>query len=62
MAFSKITHRRRRRRELRGKTLGQRRGIWVKIRGPNTLKLIISVGFMIYRIFRSVLKIHQFFE
>lgn len=62
MAFSKITYRRRRRRELRGQPLEQRRGIWTKLRTPNTLKLIVSVGFMIYRVFRYVLRIHQLFE
>jgi hypothetical protein len=62
MAFSKITYRRRRRRELRGEPLEQRRGFWTKLRSPNTLKFIISVGFMIYRVFRSMQKIHQLFE
>jgi hypothetical protein len=62
MAFSKITYRRRRRRGLRGEPLEQRRGFWKKLRSPNTLKLIISVGFMIYRIFRYALKFRQFFE
>jgi hypothetical protein len=62
MAFSKITYRRRRRRELRGKPLEQRRGFWTKLRTPNTLKLIISMGFMSYRIFRFVLMLHQLFE
>jgi hypothetical protein len=62
MAFSKITYRRRRRRELRGEPLEQRRGFWNKLRTPNTLKFVISVGFMIYRFFRYALRIHQFFE
>ena len=62
MAFSKITYRRRRRRELRGEPLEQRRGFWRNLRSPNTLKLIISVGFMIYRIFRYALRVQKFFE
>lgn len=61
MASSKITYRRRRRRGLRGKPLEQRRG-WSRLRSPITLKFIISMGLMIYRIFRLGLKIHQFFE
>lgn len=62
MAFSKITYRRRRRRGLRGEPLEQRRGFWGKLRSSYTLKLIISLGFMIYRIFRYALRVHQFFE
>jgi hypothetical protein len=62
MAFSKITHRRRRRRGLRGKPLEQRRGFWGQLRNPNTLKFTISVGFMIYRAIRYVLMDHQFFK
>lgn len=61
MASSKITYRRRRRRGLRGKPLEQRRG-WSRLRTPIALRLIISVGFMIYRILRLVLRGHQFFE
>lgn len=62
MAFSKITHRRRRRRELRGEPLEQRRGFWRHIRNPDTLKLIISVGCTIYRAIRFLLMIRQLFE
>ena len=62
MAFPKITYRRRRRRELRGEPLEQRRGFWRRLRCPNTLKLIIAVGFIIYRIFRFTLRVHQLFE
>jgi len=62
MAFSKITYRRRRRRELRGKPLEQRRGFWMKLRSPKTFKLVNSMGMMIYRIFRIALRVHQFFE
>lgn len=61
MASSKITYRRRRRRGLRGKPLEQRRG-WSRLRTPITLKTIISMGFLIYRIFRLVLKVYQLFE
>lgn len=61
MASSKITYRRRRRRGLRGEPLEQRRG-WSRLRSPITLRLIIWVGFTIYRIFRLALRVHQFIE
>ncbi len=56
MASNNITPRRRRRRELRGKPLGRRRGLWQKLRSPNTLKLIFKIGFFIYRFFRWILE------
>jgi hypothetical protein len=62
MAFFKITYRRRRRRELRGEPLEQRRGFWVNIRKPNTWRLIVSVGLLIYRIYRWVLRVIELFE
>jgi hypothetical protein len=55
MAFSKITYRRRRRRELRGEPLEQRRGFWSNIRNPNTWRLIVSMGFLVYRFTRWIL-------
>lgn len=62
MAFSKITYRRRRRRELRGKPLEQRRGFWIKLRNPNAWRLIVSVGILIYRVFRLILRVFGLFE
>lgn len=62
MAFFKITYRQRRRRELRGEPLEQRRGFWQKLRNPDTWRLIVSVGFLIYRFTRWVLRIFDFFE
>lgn len=62
MAFSKITYRRRRRRGLRGEPLEQRRGFWRRLRNPNTLKSIFSVGIMIFRVVRYLLMIRHFFE
>ena len=62
MAFPKITYRRRRRRELRGEPLEQRRGFWRKLRSPNTWSFIVSVGLLIYRIYRWVLGVFELFE
>lgn len=62
MAFSKITYRRRRRRGLRGEPLEQRRGFWRNLRSPNTLKLILSVSFLIYKICSLVLNFHRLFK
>ncbi len=62
MAFSKITYRRRRRRELRGEPLEQRRGLWKKLQNPNTWGLIVSVGLLIYRTYRWVLRVFELFE
>jgi hypothetical protein len=62
MAFSKITYRRRRRRGLRGKALEQRRGFWSNLKNTNTLRLIISMGFMIYRVIRFALRHFHFVE
>jgi hypothetical protein len=53
------THRRRRRRELRGEPLEQRRGFWQKLRNPNTWRIIVSGGLLIWRFYRLILK---FFE
>ena len=62
MAFSKITYRRRRRRELRGEPLEQRRGFWNFIRNPNTWRLVVSVGLLVYRVTRLTLRIFNLFE
>lgn len=62
MAFSKITYRRRRRRELRGKPLEQRRGFWIKLRNPTVWSLIVSVGILIYRFFRLILRVFGLLE
>lgn len=62
MSFSKITYRRRRRRGLRGKALEQRRGFWVSLKNPNTLRFIMSMGLMIYRVIRFALRHLHFFE
>jgi hypothetical protein len=62
MAFPKITYRRRRRRELRGEPLEQRRGFWIKLRNPTACRLIVSVGILIYRFFRLILRVFELFE
>jgi hypothetical protein len=62
MAFSRFTYRQRRRRELRGKPLEQRRGFWRKLRSPNTWRLIVSVGLLIVRFYRLILRVFELFE
>ena len=46
MALSDETHRRRR-----------RRGFWRKLRSPRTLKVIIKMAFVIYRVIRWLMDI-----
>lgn len=62
MAFSKITYRRRRRRELRGEPLEQRRGFWLRLRNPDTWRLVVTTGFLIYRFTRWVMRVFGLFE
>lgn len=62
MAFSKITYRRWRRRELRGEPLEQRRGFWLRLRNPDTWRLVVSTGILVYRFMRWILKVFDLFE
>lgn len=62
MAFPKITYRRRRRRELRGEPLEQRRGFWKFFRNPITWRLIVTMGLLVYRFTRLTLRIFNLFE
>jgi len=56
------THQRRRWRKLRGILQKMRRGFWRKLRGPQTWKFIVKVGFTINRIYRLVLWVLELFE
>lgn len=55
------TRQRRRWRKLRGKLQKMRRGFWRKLQRPQTWKFIVMVGFAIYRLYRLVLRILEFF-
>jgi len=56
------TRQRRRWRKLRRKLQKLRRGFWRKLQRPLTWKLIVRMGFIIYRIYRLVLWVLELFD